>query len=387
MALKSFRPQPREQFRSGQAARSGSGQATTSSSGQAATSGSGQDIKPVLNTTRDDVNNDYPSVRNTTLGNALQVSPSSQSCDNHVTSFDVTGTASVPVAMVSMCSIATQAGSGLKSSANISNPVPMETTSPSQPKLQSPHCETIDECNSSKNSNTSKADDVTDGSDEVMCQAVDREKSNTDNSSAPLVAMDNSHTHHDDESCVTETPEFDDISDSAPQTTPTATAEEGNDSVGRGQSQLLSNEFARDADKNLRLESDVGGCATDVTITTGGVCVSTGVNSHVTETVATSECTTTSNHSQVPKLVSPAVSPFHSTFSVCVPAMDWRVQSFGSVCGMKALPITILPPVTTSQTSPPALDSQVLSSDKQKTTKRVGLFIPINVHSCVFVLP
>ena len=32
------------------------------------------------------------------------------------------------------------------------------------------------------------------------------------------------------------------------------------------------------------------------------------------------------------------------TFSVCVPAMDWRVQPFGQVLGMKALPITgILP--------------------------------------------
>ena len=37
-------------------------------------------------------------------------------------------------------------------------------------------------------------------------------------------------------------------------------------------------------------------------------------------------------------------TPFHSTFSVCVPGMNWRVQPFGSVLGLKALPITILPP-------------------------------------------
>lgn len=36
--------------------------------------------------------------------------------------------------------------------------------------------------------------------------------------------------------------------------------------------------------------------------------------------------------------------PDRPTFSVCVPAMDWRVQPFGQVLGMKALPITgILP--------------------------------------------
>ena len=35
---------------------------------------------------------------------------------------------------------------------------------------------------------------------------------------------------------------------------------------------------------------------------------------------------------------------FRPTFSVCVPSMGWRTQPFGQVLGMKALPITILPP-------------------------------------------
>lgn len=57
----------------------------------------------------------------------------------------------------------------------------------------------------------------------------------------------------------------------------------------------------------------------------------------------TTTSTTPVSHDLDIKVVTPPELE-RPTFSVCVPAMDWRVQPFGQVLGMKALPITgILP--------------------------------------------
>ena len=86
------------------------------------------------------------------------------------------------------------------------------------------------------------------------------------------------------------------------------------------------------------------------------------------ETMATSErkdntATTHGDHTKPTSLM----PPFHSTFSVCVPNMTWRVQPFGQVLGMKVLPITILP-------SPPAEGEAAVSpsptTDKPPEKKR-----------------
>jgi hypothetical protein len=86
------------------------------------------------------------------------------------------------------------------------------------------------------------------------------------------------------------------------------------------------------------------------------------------ETMATNErknntATTHVDHTKPTSLM----SPFRSTFSVCVPNMTWRVQPFGQVLGMKALPITILP-------SPPAEGEAAVSpsptTDKPPEKKR-----------------
>ena len=72
--------------------------------------------------------------------------------------------------------------------------------------------------------------------------------------------------------------------------------------------------------------------------------VEESVSAHSVESAGASSNspTVTITSSDAPSLN--ITTPFHSTFSVCVPGMNWRVQPFGSVLGLKALPITILPP-------------------------------------------
>ena len=72
--------------------------------------------------------------------------------------------------------------------------------------------------------------------------------------------------------------------------------------------------------------------------------VEESVSAHSVESAdpSSNSPTVTITSSDAPSLK--ITTPFHSTFSVCVPGMNWRVQPFGSVLGLKALPITILPP-------------------------------------------
>ena len=97
----------------------------------------------------------------------------------------------------------------------------------------------------------------------------------------------------------------------------------------------------------------------DVAVTTNSDSTQNTVTM-TTVTTATVDMTATSIHNIHPLKQTSPMSAFCSTFSVHIPDMNWRVQPFRSILGMRALPITILPPspsthshITPSHTSQP----------------------------------
>ena len=126
-----------------------------------------------------------------------------------------------------------------------------------------------------------------------------------------------------------------------------------NEKVGVAVSSIVSTSLETANDTIVDGESPGTSChGNNVTPTVvGRQNVSVAVQTKTMATSQSMETVTTANSiPSSPKLLSP-LTPFRSTFSVCVPDMNWRVQPFGAVLGMKALPITILPPSPSSPSS------------------------------------
>ena len=285
--------------------RNGTGTATTASSW------------PEINTAHLEWNTDntlketstgcYPSIRNTGLQAMATPSNAAPSL-----------TSELPP--VTMCSVATQAGSGVQRETHL---VAVETRQATPP----PNCSTrivselsavgreMTDGNHDNTSPVAAERSVSEERNVVTCEGEEEEGEKSEVSS-PL----------------SPDPVVSDLEEGS--TRDEQNSEGGAPLVARGDSEECNKQI--DETQNVTLNDEIMATSENADVSSPITSASM-----VTVTMATtSTCNGNApNHT-------PPVSSFHSTFSVHIPNSSWRVQPFRSIMGMRALPITILPPPT-----------------------------------------